>query len=158
MDGLVEPEFFRRRTEQVAADLLGRKVATNIAEGYVTTVRAFDDLDTSQPSKQGALYEPGELFMMPFRGNYFTNISTESSSNPACVEIRGLYADENVEGPGKVTDELGLSPDDDRNYIGDTVRVLYDKVDESHRVNVNRSDIPSHQGAIAEYSLKDVDW
>ena len=100
--------FFRRPAEEVAKDLLGRYLVRETRDlslaGRIIQTGAYEE-GTEIPSREGMLYTPGTIFVMPFRGSSFLNIATDRSEEPSCVLVRQVALNEGVlDGPGKVGD------------------------------------------------------
>ena len=100
--------FFRRPAEEVAKDLLGRylvRETRNISlVGRIIQTGAYEE-SIETPSREGMLYTPGTIFVIPFRGNSFLNIATDRSGEPSCALIRQVALNEEVlDGPGRVGD------------------------------------------------------
>lgn len=87
-------QFFGRKPEAVAKDLLGRYLVRQITGSRIVTatiaeVGAYSG-DLNQPSRAGMNYAPGTLFMMPHRGYHLLNVATEREGTPSCIEIRAV--------------------------------------------------------------------
>lgn len=106
-------QFFARDSEEVAKDLLGRALYRKRGMG-ITGARIIETGAYSggsiTPSRKGMKYSPANLFLMPFRGNYFFNISTGREGEPSCVEIRAIaFHDKIVKGSARIAKTLDLS-------------------------------------------------
>ncbi len=84
--------FFSRKAEEVAQDLLGyfaiRKNDSGIFAAVITETAAYRGGKIT-PARQGMLYEPGRIFLMPNRGHLLLNIACQGDM-PACVELREI--------------------------------------------------------------------
>ncbi len=106
-------QFFSRDAVEVAVDLLGRQLSREseigVTSGQIVQVGAYEGGNIT-PSREGMLYAPGTLFLMPYRGSELLNIATDRRAYPSCVEIRAVaFHDGVVEGAGKITDFLDLN-------------------------------------------------
>ena len=105
-------QFFGRKAEVVAKDLLGRLIVRTtqrgVTAGKIIETGAYEGGKLTN-SRRGMLYPPGSVFLMPFRGFQLFNISTEAEYVPSCVEIRKLaFHDRTLEGAGAVSKALGI--------------------------------------------------
>ncbi|MBI2173475.1 MAG: DNA-3-methyladenine glycosylase [Candidatus Aenigmarchaeota archaeon] len=115
-------DFFSRGPEQVAYELVGRRLVRDYgdrqASGVVVETAAFRGIGGTTRNREGIQYEPGKIYVMPFRGKYFFNVTTAQTGEPTCVWVRELYAAEGVErtdvnGPAKLSKALGIGMDMD---------------------------------------------
>lgn len=98
--------FFQRDAETVAKNILGRQLirienGQVVSTGKILQTAAYSG-GKMTPIRQGMLYAPGTIFIMPFRGLHFLNITTLYEDEPSCVLIRQVSADKILDGPGKV--------------------------------------------------------
>ena len=124
--------FFRRPAEEVARDLLGRYLVRETRDltlvGRIIQTGAYEE-SSETPSREGMLYAPGKIFVMPFRGNHFLNIATDRSGKPSCVSIRQVaLSDKVLDGPGKIGDFFGIELLDGLSFM-DEFQLLGDSVD-----------------------------
>ena len=119
-------DFFARAPEKVAYELVGRRLVRDYgdrqASGVVVETSAFRGIGGRTQNREGIQYEPGRIYVMPFRGKHFLNVTTEQAAEPTCVWIRELYAVEGVDrkdvnGPAKLTKSLEIGMDMDGQYI-----------------------------------------
>jgi len=107
-------KFFGRKANEVAIDLLGLHIFRKDADvAKIIETGAYEGGKETQ-SRQGMLYAPGTIFLMPFRGSQLLNIATDREGYPSCVEIREInsYSGDNSElisGSGKITNYLKLN-------------------------------------------------
>lgn len=123
--------FFGRKSEVVARELLGKKLsrAVKIGElsGTIAETGAYEGGDITS-SRNGMLYRPGTLFLMPFRGYHLLNIATDREGFPSCVEIRKiLVPGKQIEGSGAISRFFNME-DFNGVLLGDEVNVC-DNVD-----------------------------
>lgn len=116
-------QFFKRKPEQVAVDLLGRTlIKTTSGESLACRILetgAYEG-DRGTTSREGMLYTPSALFLMPYRGTRLLNIATGQIGEPSCVEIRKvLLGTKTIKGSGKIATVLGMTPDLDGILIGE---------------------------------------
>jgi 3-methyladenine DNA glycosylase Mpg len=113
--------FFNREPEQVAQDLLGRliirKTDSGIYAAEVKITAAYRGGERTS-AREGMMYDPGKLFLMPYRGHLFFNIATGGSNPMSCVEIREVSGDKRISGPGSVTKFLQLAQNSDGKQLG----------------------------------------
>ena len=146
--------FFRRSAEEVAKDLLGRYLVRETRDlslvGRIIQTGAYGE-GTETPSREGMLYTPGTIFVMPFRGSSFLNIATDRSGEPSCVLVRQVALNESVlDGPGKVGDFFEIE-DLDGFSFGDEFQLLGDPVDQS---KMKRQVRGTSDNCLGYYSLK----
>jgi 3-methyladenine DNA glycosylase Mpg len=127
--------FFGRRSEEVAKDLLGRFIVRNTNKGTtagrIVQTGAYEG-GKEVPSRKGMKYAPGTVFLMPFRGHYFFNISTDREDFPSCVEIRAVaFHDRIVRGSGAVANYLGVRKGLDGVLFGEELEISGEGVEES---------------------------
>src|SRR3990172_4943222 len=104
--------FFGRKSDIVARELLGKKLSRVTKDGEITgtiaETGAYESGNITN-SREGMLYAPGALFLMPFRGYRLLNIATDRKGFPSCVEIRKLWIPEQeLDGPGAISKYLKL--------------------------------------------------
>jgi 3-methyladenine DNA glycosylase Mpg len=126
-------EFFSRKVDEVAPELLGRFLIRKTKNGVLTAriigTGAYEG-GNETPSRQGMKYAPGRLFLMPFRGSRLFNIATEKEGVPSCVEVRTLrFMDGIVDGAGKVTRFYELSPEMDNLLFGTELQIEGERAD-----------------------------
>lgn len=119
-------KFFNRNSEEVAQDLLGRiilRVSDRGASGaQISATGAYNGVNSITPRK-GMNYTPGTIFLMPWRGSYLFNITTENEGSPSCVEVREIsFHDRRIIGSGKITNELQLNLDGV--VLGNEVKII----------------------------------
>lgn len=127
-------QFFGREPVEVAKDLLGRQLVREseigVTSGQIVQVGAYEEGNIT-PSREGMLYAPGTLFLMPFRGSELLNIATDRKGYPSCVEIRAVaFHDGVIEGSGKITDFLDLNGLDGM-LLGEQLKITGKAVDPS---------------------------
>lgn len=111
----LKEEFFTRKSEQVAKDLLGSKLVRLIGnkklEGVISETAAYEGR-SKHTSGEGINYATGKIYIMSHRGNLFLNIATEKEGVDSCILIRKLIPSEGVkaktDGPGKLTRALKI--------------------------------------------------
>jgi 3-methyladenine DNA glycosylase Mpg len=123
--------FFARSSEEVAKDLLGRLIIrstpTGTTSGRIIETGAYEG-GSETPSRKGMKYSPGSIFLMPFRGNYFLNISTDRKDYASCVEIRKVdFNDRVVGGSGAVSSYLNIKKNLDGVLLGEELQISDDK-------------------------------
>jgi len=126
--------FFRRKSEDVARELLGRQLVRNTDIGSTSVsiieVGAYEGGNPT-PSRAGMNYAPGTVFLMPFRGSQLLNIATDRRGFPSCVEIRAVaFHDRVVEGSGRITNLLDLEGLDGA-VLGNELKIIGKPVDDS---------------------------
>lgn len=124
--------FFGREAEEVAKDLLGRLLVRTTDKGVTSTkiieTGAYTGGETE--SRDGMRYEPGRIFLMPYRGHYLLNITTGRRDYPSCVEIRAVAShDRIVRGSGSITKFLDIPSYFDGIELGLELKVIGDPVD-----------------------------
>ena len=143
-------QFFERKADVVAKDLLGRVLMTNKGfTGQIVQTSAYED-DNDTPTRQGMLYVPGTIFLMRYRGSEMFNIATDGEGFPSCVEIRQLASpDGRITGSGKITKYLGLNGTDGM-PLKDLVQILGEPVGSSRILREEGS----AENCIGVYSIK----
>ena len=134
-------EFFGRKAERVAQDLLGRMLIRvtekGITAGQITETGAYEN-DNDTPSRSGMNYAPGCFFLMPYRGTYLLNIATERAGKPSCVEIRGLrFHDRQLKGSGLIAATLDIPYEFDGKPLGTEVKIEGNSAEHSIIKRVN---------------------
>ena len=138
MNSRLSKDFFIRDALEVAPDLLGKLlvVKTNdvISKFTIYETEAYkgtDDL-ACHASKgrtkrtEIMFHEGGVLYMYLIYGMYWMlNIVTASEENPQAVLIRGL---KDIEGPGKITRNLGLNGSYNGESLADSDRIWVEDV------------------------------
>lgn len=100
---------YDRTAREVAKDLVGRVLDVDGLEVRIIETEAYEG-GAQTKSRECMQCAPGELGVMPFRGNYFLNIGTRAEGEPSCVLIRAAEVDgELYDGPGKVGKALDAS-------------------------------------------------
>ena len=120
--------FFGRPAEDVAKDLLGMILVRNTGTGGAITGKILEvgayEGGNQTASREGMLYSPGSLFMMPFRGTYFLNVATDAKGTPSCVELRAVSVQgKSVKGSGAVANAFQITPDLDVIVLGNEVEI-----------------------------------
>ena len=136
--------FFDRNCKDVARDLLGRLIVRATETGAtgvkIISTGAYRG-GNMFPSRMGMNYAPGTIFLMPWRGSYLFNITTELAEVPSCVEIREIgFHDHNITGSGVITKALQL--DLEGVVLGREVQIIgkavgYDKIKEIKGLSSN---------------------
>ena len=109
--------YFAKKANAVAQGILGMYIVRvfsngSTVRGRITETGAYEGGNTSE-SREGMLYAPGTIFLMPFRGHTSLNIATEDADIPSCVEIRAaefMFGERirKVETPYRLAKALGL--------------------------------------------------
>src|SRR3989344_4027997 len=128
-------QFFSRPAEQVAPDLLGRMLTLHLYNetrtGRILETGAYQEGKIT-PSREGMLYSPGTLFLMPRRAFLLFNIATERENYPSCVEIRRVACEDRiVNGPGAVSKAFGITKDLDGILLGEQIQITGERVEKS---------------------------
>jgi DNA-3-methyladenine glycosylase len=140
-------KFYNRPTVEVAIDLLGCRIISNIGDvktgGIIVEAEAYIGEDDpachafrGQTDRNRVMYgPPGFLYVYFTYGNHFmANIVTEREGFPAAVLLRGLQPAYNIDvmsarrqttvttnissGPGKLTRALGLTTEQNGVNLG----------------------------------------
>jgi len=129
--------FFERKAKLIAKDLVGMLLCVPSINGIVKVViletGAYEG-GNKTASRKGMLYSHGTIFIMPFRGNNFLNITTDKSGIPSCVLIRKVSLqtqkreDKKLNGPGKLTKYLNIDMKYDGVLLGEEVWIEIPKV------------------------------
>ena len=125
-------EFFGRKAEDVAVDLIGRILISELKEeivgGRIIEVGAYEE-GKEISSRKGMKYSPGKIFLMPYRGHYFFNISTDREGFPSCVEIRQIeLKNKIVKGSGAVSNVLGITSNLDGIMFGEKLKIFEEPI------------------------------
>ena len=126
------PQFFGRNEEEVAQDLLGRTLVVRSGEeskaATIIETAAYEG-GKQTPSREGMQYPPGTLFLMSCHGYHLFNIATRDTGSPSCVEVRSVrFAEHTIEGPGRVTKAMGLTPNLDGLVLGEQIEIFGDSI------------------------------
>lgn len=131
-------EFFERKPEVVARELLGRTLfreSKSVAGRIIETGAYRKGKQTI--SRKGMAYRSGRIFLMPRRGYDLFNISTEAEGKPSCVEIRAIESNnKKIVGPGKMSKYFGLTPEFDNILFGTEFQLFGESVRKSKIVKV----------------------
>jgi len=137
-ESLLGPQFFKRDTEKVARDLLGKMLIhekdNKIYRALISETEAYHGLEDlachcskgKTPRTEVMFGEPGRIYVYLIYGMYeMLNIVTMEEGFPAAVLIRGvkdlevstnsgdfISVDAPTDGPGKLTKRMGIT----RNY------------------------------------------
>lgn len=108
--------FFARPAVEVAQDLIGRTLVRTRGRGHtrmVITAVAAHEGGKETAARRGMKYAPGTIFVMPFRGRHFLNISTGTEGEASCVFIRAGIVEgqprEVLDGPAKLAKRLAVN-------------------------------------------------
>ena len=124
----VRKDFFARRADYVAQGLLGRTIMVRhvdgkIMKGVLSEIAAYDG--STKRTSEGATYQPGTVSISRKFGHYLIDIATGSDDKKeaSCVTLRAIDvqkkgAAERIQGPGNVSDYLGLTSRTVQNYEG----------------------------------------
>jgi len=147
-------QFFSRKAEVVARDLLGRALVRKTDKG-ITTGRILEtaayEYGSETPSRTGMKYSPGKIFLMPYRSFRMLNIATDKEGKPSCVEIRtlGLH-NKIIRGSARIANHLGIGKNLDGILLGDELEITGE--------SVKRTEIKVYKGGsdncIGIYSLE----
>lgn len=103
----VEREFFnskKRSLEEIAKDLLGSVICRRIygytiLKAIVSGVVCYHGIGKGTRNPEGMRREYGTIYIMPYRGSYFFNITTGTPENPSCIHISQIYFRGKTYGP-----------------------------------------------------------
>ena len=119
---LLNEDFFARRAEVVARDILGMTIVRvlpnrSIIRAKIHEVAAYEG--TTNKTADTISYPPGVLGVSSKFRNYLIDIGTRKSDSPSCITlIAGLfYTGEEpklIQGPGKLARELGITKEYDK--------------------------------------------
>lgn len=119
--------FFDRKSDIIAREILGKKISRVTSSGEITGTIAESGAYEGRkitPSREGMLYDPGTLFLMPFRGLKLLNITTGGEGYPSCIEIRKLWVPgREIKGPGAISKFLDLGGLEGT-LLGNEVKIL----------------------------------
>jgi 3-methyladenine DNA glycosylase Mpg len=113
-------EFFQRPSKLVAVDLLGKVLTihhpNDIAYARILEVAAYEG--KTRTSSPGIVYYPGSIGVSRKFNRNLLDISTGLANDPSCVTLVAAVVsngeDRLVQGPGNLTDALGI----DSSYDG----------------------------------------
>ena len=148
-------DFYSRRPDRVAMDLLGSLVIAGERECVIVETEAyFGDCD---PGSRASKYkggrirerlfgEPGKYLIYGMHGWLLTNIVAHEPGRGGAVLVRSCYSPKEgvIEGPGKVSRYLGITMDHDGAEVGEAgspavlCGYLPGRIARLYRVNVNR--------------------
>lgn len=125
-------EFFARRADEVAQDLLGRYIFVRqkndeLIQARLREIGAYEGATNSSP--EGIYYNPGIVFVSTKFGQRLLHISTGKDKKASCLTLRSAdFNDERIVGPGNLTKLLGINRDnqnlyDNQNAYGRTIWV-----------------------------------
>jgi len=128
-------QFFGRKADVVAKELLGRIFVRNTDKGSTSAriieVGAYEE-GKETDLRTGMSYEPGRLFLMPYRGSLLLNIATDREMYPSCVEIRKVATHEKtISGSGSITNFFSITQDLDGLLLGNEIQILGESIETS---------------------------
>ncbi|HAR38028.1 MAG TPA: hypothetical protein DCS09_05320 [Porphyromonadaceae bacterium] len=104
---------FNREAQYVARALIGRSLDVDVSREYegrtaqIIETEAFETSDKVTRSRYCMLAAPGQIDVMPHRGQNLLNVGSDKLGTPSCVMIRSVVIGENIiEGPGRVGSAL----------------------------------------------------
>ncbi|MAG39745.1 hypothetical protein CMI41_02150 [Candidatus Pacearchaeota archaeon] len=108
-------EFFARRSDVVAKELLGRTVVTRDSNGtemrlILTEVAAYEG--HTKTTSEGTQYDPGRISISTKCGGHrLIDIATAMQGVSSCVTLRAGEdpSGESIKGPGNVSKALGIT-------------------------------------------------
>ena len=141
--------FYERETEEVARDLIGKILMRGDRAGVIVETEAYPGGDDKASHSAAGLTPrtrvifgaPGHAYVYLSYGMHFCfNVVVQPAGTPGCVLIRGLRGinlTRTTDGPGKLTQALGITLDD---YGADLTRGLLTirepRIAESHAIEV----------------------
>lgn len=158
MSERLERNFYTRPTLKVAKDLLGKKLVKGKKKGKIVETEAYiGPKDKAAHAYQGrktdrnkVVFEQGGLvyIYLCYGIHWQLNITTDKEK-PECVLIRGLepvsVEQANTDGPGKLTDWMGLDKDfygedlveSDRLWLEQGEQIKKDQIVSDQRVGID---------------------
>ena len=128
--------FFSRSSADVAKDLLGRFIVRNSnKESIYANILETGAYEGGKETKDrmGMEYEPGRIFLMPYRGSLLFNISAGKEMHPSCVEIRKIAThNKTINGAGAASRFFKLSKSLDGVMLGEEIQILGINVVKDH--------------------------
>lgn len=120
--GRVGRDFFARKADIVARDLLGRTLVVTMGNletrARIREVGAYEG--ATKHTSEGALYEPGLVSVSVKYGQCLIDIATgreeKTSKTASCITLRAadillpVGAPLSVQGPGNLARQLGITP------------------------------------------------
>ncbi|MEM4152716.1 MAG: DNA-3-methyladenine glycosylase [Candidatus Pacearchaeota archaeon] len=127
----LKQNFFRRKAEDVARELIGRKLVRNLEEkilsGIIIETEVHSREQKRTPKTEGAFADAGIIHMYPSQGKLILAIATGDFNEYSEISIRALKPLEGIErmiknrgtrdyttltnGPGKLTQALQITKD-----------------------------------------------
>jgi 3-methyladenine DNA glycosylase Mpg len=136
-------DYFKGNPNCVAERILGRYLVRNwegkLLVGQIMTVRAFSGMGRGIKKPERMKRDHGRIYIMPYRGKDFMNITTGTPEEPSCIWIYRVLYDNAILGPGKFTREFhidesldGKRIDGDELYIDEIHpgKIKFRKIDE----------------------------
>jgi len=141
----ISPSFFARKTDQVAIDLIGKRIKKGRTQGRIVETEAYMTEPGSHayrgktPRNEIMFGPPGRVYVYICYGMYnMLNFVCEENGTPGAVLIRALEplqgiktmrenrgGNENLtNGPGRLTQALGIDRSHNGEKIGETIQVL----------------------------------
>jgi DNA-3-methyladenine glycosylase len=139
-------DFFARRTDEVAKDLLGKILAKDDMKARIVETEAYMDEPGSHahrgnktPRNEVMFGPPGHIYVYFIYGMYYMlNFVCEEEGTPGAVLIRGAEPLEGIEqmtenrgkkenltnGPARLTQAFGIDIQHNGQQIGKEIRVL----------------------------------
>ncbi|MDO8508096.1 MAG: DNA-3-methyladenine glycosylase [Nanoarchaeota archaeon] len=124
---ILNKEFFARRAEVVAREILGMTMVRvlpnkSIIRARIHEIAAYEG--TTNKTADTISYPPGVLGISMHYGNNLIDIGTHKSDSPSCITlISGLFytgkEPKLVQGPGRLSKELGITQEHDKIPIYD---------------------------------------
>jgi 3-methyladenine DNA glycosylase Mpg len=123
---------FQGNPDCVAKRILGHYLVRNwegkLLVGQIITIRAFSGIVKGTKESERMRRNYGYIYIMPYRGQNFLNITTGMPEEPSCIWIYKVLYNNAILGPGKFTSEFHIDESlDGKRIDGDE---LY--IDEIH--------------------------
>ncbi len=126
-------EFFNRKAERVARDLLGRVISFRGKKGRIVETEAYynEEDPASRACQNGDLRKTmlmsgGTVLVYGVHNNWLLNIVTGEEGEAEAVLIRALEPVNfkgDCSGPGKLTKSLGINKEFHKSKIGKMIKI-----------------------------------
>lgn len=174
-------EFFARRTDIVARNLLGKILAKNGLRGRIVETEAYMDepgshahMGNKTPRNEVMFGPPGHIYVYFTYGmHYMLNFVCEKEGTPGAVLIRAVEPLDGIEemaknrgrtenltnGPARVTQAFGINLIHNGQQVGEEIRILDFGVNEKHEIcTTTRIGLSKGQDIPLRFYLRDNEW
>jgi 3-methyladenine DNA glycosylase Mpg len=121
MPRITDEQFFARRSDEVAKDMLGRTLVTADSDGNkrkitLTEIAAYEG--ATKTTSKNISSAPGIASISTKFGQKLIDIATGALGQASCITIRGGVSEDGarISGPGNVSKALGITKQTQKDY------------------------------------------